>query len=53
MGYSLVIIDIHMQVMDGYEVSKRLFALEQQQQDMPHPLTVLAITSKIHPASLP
>jgi len=47
MSYPLVITDINMPVVDGFQVGERIIALERQQQDLPHPLVVLALTSHV------
>jgi len=47
MSYPLVITDINMPVVDGFQVGERIIALEEQQPDLPHSLTVLALTSHV------
>jgi len=46
-GYTLIITDINMPEVDGFDVGERILALKRQRHDLPHPLIILALTSHV------
>jgi len=46
-GYPLIITDIKMTEVCGFQVGERVLALKRKHQDLPHPLTLLALTSHV------